>query len=282
MKNKLTPFVKWAGGKTQLLPHLEELLPESYQTYYEPFIGGGALLLNLQPAKAVIGDVNEQLINIYKQIQMNVEDVIHEVNELDKLNCSVERYLSIRKYYNEKKIANHVLDAETAALMIWLNKHCFNGLYRTNSTGFFNVPWNKKEIGHSIVEENLRNIAEYLNTADITIQAKDFEETCKSAKPGDFIYFDSPYIPVSATASFTDYTKDGFTGKDHVRLAQLFKDISKKGILSMLSNHNVPLIYELYEGFHIEAVSVHRMINRDASKRTGKEVIITNYLIHGL
>ncbi len=280
MKYNLTPFIKWAGGKTQLLPRLKERLPQSYNTYYEPFVGGGALFLSIQPKQLIISDINEQLINVYKQIQTNVNDVISEVNKLDAPLCTQERYLEIRKYYNEKKIIPRELDAETAALMIWLNKHCFNGLYRVNNNGLFNVPWNKKETGKSIDEENLYHISEYLSSADVRILVSDFEETCKSAKSSDFVYFDSPYIPVSITASFTDYTKHGFPSVDHERLAALFKELSNKNIKCMLSNNNVPLVYELYDGFYIEPINVHRMINRDASKRTGKEVIITNYSVN--
>lgn len=273
---KMSPFVKWAGGKKQLLDKLKERAPITFSTYYEPFIGGGAFLLDFQPRKAVINDVNEQLLNVYIQLKINAEAVITAVGKYDDAACDTEYYLSVREAYN-RKIAAHELDAECAAIMIWINKHCFNGLYRVNSKGLFNVPYNNKNGGSSIDAKNLRAIGQYLREAEIEIRQKDFEAACADVKPGDFVYFDSPYVPISETANFTDYTKDGFALEDHKRLAELFRRLDAMGVYVMLSNHNVPLVHELYSGFKIEAVDVRRNINRDASKRIGKEVIITNY-----
>jgi DNA adenine methylase len=276
MNERLTPFVKWAGGKKQLLAQLIARMPEYSGTYYEPFIGGGAMLLALQPQRAVMNDVNAQLLNIYIQLKQNAENVIAEVEKLDTVVCNREYYLSVRKQYNQK-IADNILDPECAALMIWLNKHCFNGLYRVNSKGLFNVPYNNKTKGPSIDAHNLRRMGQYLNDADVEIRHGDFEAACHDVKAGDFVYFDSPYIPVSATSNFTDYTKNGFSFDEHRRLADLFRHLDEKYVHLMLSNHDVPLIYEWYEGFHIEAIRVRRAINRDGTKRMGKEVIVTNH-----
>lgn len=276
MEFKIGPFVKWAGGKKQLLERLEARMPATYERYYEPFIGGGALLLDLRPERAVINDTNEQLLNVYRQLKADADAVISAVNVLDAKPCDVDRYMEARKDYNAK-IQAHELDAECAALMIWLNKHCFNGLYRVNSKGLFNVPYNHREGGVSIDATNLRNIGLYLRSKDVEIRRGDFEAACFDAHSGDFVYFDSPYVPVSKTANFTDYTKNGFSLKDHQRLAVLYRRLSEQGIQVMLSNHNVPLVHELYSGFTIEQVDVRRAINRNASKRSGKEVIITNY-----
>jgi len=274
---KMGPFVKWAGGKKQLLEKLHDRVPNKYGTYYEPFIGGGALLLNEKPGNAVIGDVNEQLINVYLQIQKDPRAVIHAVSSIDESGaCDKDYYMLIRERYN-KKISAHELDAECAGLMIWINKHCFNGLYRVNSKGLFNVPYNNKQTGKSIDEANIMSIGYYLQNSKVEILCQDFETVCESVKAGDFVYFDSPYIPVSETAYFTDYTKDGFSFEDHKRLAELYKRLDALGAMVMLSNHNVDLVYELYDGFKIETVDVRRSINSDASKRVGKEVIITNY-----
>ena len=273
---KMHPFVKWAGGKKQLLDKLYNRTPNSFGTYYEPFIGGGAMLFDLRPEKAVVSDVNEQLINTYLQIQKDARTVIRYVNELDEGPCDKDYYFAMREKYNEK-IASHQLDAECAALMIWINKHCFNGLYRVNKKGLFNVPYNNKQLGKSIEEANIMSIGYYLENNKIEIKCQDFEETCEGVKKGDFVYFDSPYLPVSETARFTDYTKDGFTMDDHERLAKLYKRLDALGAKVMLSNHDVDLVYELYDGYKIEQVDVKRAINSDASKRTGKEVIITNY-----
>ena len=275
-KLRINPFIKWVGGKRQLLEILRERMPKTYGRYYEPFIGGGALLLDVQSKNAVINDVNEQLLNVYRQLKADAEAVISILRELDSVECDKEHYLKKRTEYN-KKIAAHILDAECAALTIWINKHCFNGLYRVNSKGLFNVPYNNKIGGVSMNEENLRTIGLYLNSGNIEIREGDFETACADAKAGDFVYFDSPYIPVSETANFTDYTKDGFSYEDHCRLAELSKRLDNAGVKIMLSNNDVDLVHELYDGFKIKGVDVKRAINRDASKRTGKEVIITNY-----
>ena len=205
MGKKMSPALKWAGGKTQLLEHIAENMPAEYNNYYEPFIGGAAVLFAISPKRAFINDVNEQLISLYTQLKDNVESVISKVNEMDAVPCTKELYYSIREQYNTK-ISNHILDAECAALMIWINKHCFNGLYRINSKGLFNVPYNNKKSGKSIDENNIRAISEYLRSADIRITCLDFEKACDGVTYGDFVYFDSPYVPESVTASFTDYT----------------------------------------------------------------------------
>lgn len=275
---KMGPFVKWAGGKSQLLDKLHDRVPNSYGAYYEPFIGGGALFLREKPAVAFINDINEQLINIYRQLKADPREVIRAIRKLDDGPCDKEHYLKMRDRYNEK-IREHEIDLECSALMIWLNKHCFNGLYRVNKKGEFNVPYNNNQKGKSMDEVNLMNIGYYLSHSNVSITCQDFEEACQKAQKGDFVYFDSPYIPVSVTANFTDYTSDGFEYKDHVRLAELYKKLSDKGVKVMLSNHDVPLVYELYDGFKIENVEVNRAINSDAKKRKGKEVIITNYEI---
>lgn len=273
---KMSPFVKWAGGKTQLFDKLKERAPAAFGTYYEPFVGGGAFLLGLQPGRAVINDVNEQLLNTYVQLKIDAEAVIAAVGTYDAAVCEADYYRSVREAYN-RKIAARELDAECAAMMIWINKHCFNGLYRVNSQGLFNVPYNNKNGGSSIDAENLRAIGRYFREREIEIRRGDFEAACADVKSGDFVYFDSPYVPVSETANFTAYAKDGFSPCDHRRLAELFRRLDSMGVYVMLSNHDVPLVRELYRGFSIEAVDVRRSINRDASKRVGKEVIITNY-----
>ena len=273
---QMSPVLKWAGGKTQLLAPITARMPKTYNRYYEPFIGGGAVWLAVTPKQAIINDTNEQLINLYRQMKENAQAVITFVNELDSVPCDKDFYYSTRERYNGK-IASCALDAECAALMIWINKHCFNGLYRVNGKGLFNVPYNNKISGKSIDENNLAAIADYMKNADVSITCCDFEEVCEGVRTGDFVYFDSPYVPVSNTADFTDYTKDSFLLEDHKRLASLFRRLDSVGALIMLSNSDVPLVHELYSGFKIQSIDVKRMINRNASKRTGKEVLITNY-----
>ncbi len=272
----MSPVLKWAGGKSQLLSAIVERMPQSYSTYYEPFLGGAALLLNVAPKKAVVNDINAQLVNLYCQIRDNTDEIISLVSELDEARCSSEFYYEIREKYN-RKLKMEILDVECAAYMIWINKHCFNGLYRVNSQGLFNVPYNNKVIGKSISEENLRAIGHYLKVSDVDIICGDFETSCNNVNPDDFVYFDSPYVPEGETADFTSYTKNGFPYEEHIRLANLFKRLNAQGTKLMLSNNDVPLVRELYKDFNIQHLDVKRMINSNASKRTGKEVLITNY-----
>lgn len=276
MKDSLSPFVKWAGGKGQLLDRLIARMPSEYNHYFEPFIGGGAMLLTLNPEQAMINDVNAQLVNAYRQLKQDAHAVVDAISTYEAIPCTKALYIDMRNKYNEK-IEAGILDTECAALMIWINKHCFNGLYRVNSKGFFNVPYNNNVNGKSCDRDNLLGIGNYLKQNDVRILQGDFEAACEGVTTGDFVYFDSPYVPISDTANFTDYTKDGFSYEDHVRLSELFKELDKRGAYVMLSNHDVPLVHQLYEGFSIESTAVKRMINSDASKRDGKEVIITNY-----
>lgn len=275
-ENPMWPVLKWAGGKTQLLDAISARMPTVYNDYYEPFIGGGSVLLFLRPEKAYINDTNEQLINLYIQIRDNAESVIEVVTELDSSPCDKEMYYKIRERYNTK-ITSNELDFECAALMIWINKHCFNGLYRVNGKGTFNVPYNNRIAGNSIDDVNLMRISEYLREAEVQISCSDFEDACKKVKENDFVYFDSPYVPQSETADFTDYTKDGFSLRDHERLADLFRRLDRIGAKVMLSNNDVQLVHELYSGYEIQHLDVRRMINSNASRRKGREVLITNY-----
>ena len=272
----MTPVLKWAGGKSQLLEPIRAHMPKRYNTYYEPFLGGGAVFLDIAPQRAVINDTNEQLINLYRQIRAASGEMAEKIAALDAVPCDRTYYLNIREAYN-RKITGHELDAECAALMIWLNKHCFNGLYRVNSRGLFNVPYNNAVKIQSVDRENLLTIGTFLQSAEIAISCADFEEACRTVSAGDFVYFDSPYVPVSRTADFTGYTKNGFPWADHERLAALFRRLDRVGACVMLSNNDVPPVRDLYSGYCIRPLAVKRMINRDAAKRRGREVIITNY-----
>lgn len=272
----ISPILKWAGGKTQLLEQIIENMPSSYNNYYEPFLGGGALLFNVKPNKAFVNDVNRQLINLYRQLKTAGNSVVEKILEMDSVLCSKEIYYEIREKYNKKILAEE-FDVDCAAFMVWINKHCFNGLYRVNKKGLFNVPYNNKLNGKSIDEKNAFAMSEYLNSSDISISCTDFEKACEGVKKGDFVYFDSPYVPESETASFTSYTEGGFSKGDHERLAVLFKKLDGIGAKIMLSNNDVSFIRFLYSGYNIKSIDVKRMINRNANKRTGKEVLITNY-----
>ena len=275
-KKGMAPVLKWAGGKTQLIEIIAAKVPHMYNNYYEPFVGGGAVLFTISPQQAFINDINRQLMNLYMQLKVAANSVIEIVNEMDSAPCSRELYYSMRDRYNVK-VMEQEFDLECAALMIWINKHCFNGLHRVNKQGFFNVPYNNKVSGKSINEDNIRSISDYLNSANIEMTCLDFEEACDGVSAGDFVYFDSPYVPESATASFTNYTVEGFNLADHMRLAALFRRLDAVGAKVMLSNNDVPLVHELYAGYNIQSGDVKRMINSNADRRTGREVLITNY-----
>jgi DNA adenine methylase len=271
----MKPIIKWVGGKTQLLSQIKERLPKEFNTYYEPFLGGAAVLLELNPTNSVVSDINPELINMYLQVRDHVDDVIEFLTILDNQHEiwsePKEYYYMVRGNFNE---CLGVGSAKQAARFIYLNKHCFNGLYRVNKKGQFNVPFNGKLSGWSVDPDHLREVSTRLK--DVDIRCGSFEDTVKDAGPDDLVFFDSPYAPLNPT-SFVDYTKEGFDYEDHVSLAAMFKVLTNKGCKCILTNHDTPLIRELYKDYTIEVVDVRRSINRNGSDRTGKEVIITNY-----
>lgn len=274
--SSVAPFVKWAGGKRQLIPQIRERMPEKYNDYYEPFVGGGAVIFDLLPTNALINDINKALINTYRTICNEPDAFLKEVNRLDNdmWEDGKKYYYSIREHYNDKLMRSEY-DVELAALFVFINKHCFNGLYRVNSKGLFNVPYNNSR-RVSVDEDVIIATSEYLR--GVTIIDGDFEQSCKNAKKGDFVFIDSPYAPLNP-ASFESYTKEGFDIESHKRLAKLYDELTARGCYCMLTNHNTELINELYgnKDYKIDVVSVKRMINSDASNRVGEEVIICNY-----
>lgn len=275
MVNKnVAPFVKWAGGKRQLLSYIQDLMPKKYNNYYEPFIGGGAVLFHFMPQKAIINDINKALINVYNQIKYHPYELIQYLTKIDN-NIPVEHklyYYKQRKQFNDK-IIKEEYDLELAALFIYLNKHCFNGLYRVNSKGLFNVPYNNSNAS-SFDTENILAVAKYLQK--ITILEGDFETACAGAVKDDFIFFDSPYAPLNDN-SFEAYTKEGFDIESHKRLAKLFTKLTKRGCYCMLTNHNTDFIENLYRDYSQKVIKVRRYINSNANNRKGEEIIITNY-----
>ena len=274
--SSVAPFVKWAGGKRQLITQIRERMPEKYNDYYEPFIGGGGVIFDLLPANALINDINKALINTYRTICNEPDAFLKEVNRLDNdmWEDGKKYYYTIREHYNDKLMRSEY-DVELAALFVFINKHCFNGLYRVNGKGLFNVPYNNSR-RVSVDEDVIIATSEYLR--GVTIIDGDFEQACKNAKKGDFVFIDSPYAPLNPT-SFESYTKEGFDIESHKRLAKLYDELTARGCYCMLTNHNTELINELYgnKDYKIDVVSVKRMINSDASNRVGEEVIICNY-----
>lgn len=272
----MNPFVKWAGGKRQLLPQLSTSLPKSFNRLYEPFVGGGALFMHLRQDNTVIGDMSKELYLAYKEIQKSPDVLIkkldnHESNHV--LNPS-EYYYQVRHLDREPGLGS-LTDVDVVARFIYLNKACFNGLYRVNSKGYFNVPFGKKKTVKTHDKDNLKELSEYLKES-VDIRYGDFKHTCNDISTGDFVFFDPPYDLLNET-TFEKYNANSFGKDGQIRLANFAKELDKKGVYFMVTNHNTPLINELYKDFNIQVVAVKRMINSDASNRVGEEVIITNY-----
>lgn len=278
VEDKLHPFVKWAGGKTQILQKIKALMPISYNDYYEPFVGGGALFFNVAPKTAFINDSNSELMLAYKCLTDDelYNLLLYKLQEHESKH-SDEYYYQIREF-DQLENFNELPIHERAARMIYLNKSCFNGLYRVNSKGFFNVPSAKKEKVITYDRDNMKSLRKYFKYNKISTTNCDFEEAVKNAKVGDFIYFDPPYDTWDERNSFTSYSKDTFGKDEQERLARVYKELSDKGVYVMLSNHNTKFINELYKDFKIHVINAKRMINSKGTERGAvEEVIITNY-----
>lgn len=274
----LQPFVKWAGGKRQLMDKLLEFMPKSFKRYYEPFVGGGALLLELAPSKATINDSNRELVYVYKCLRnKKLFDAFYKHCKHHEEMHSEEYYYQIRDLDRKKAAFAKMTMPEKAARCVYLNKACFNGLFRVNGNGYFNVPSGKKKKVKCFDEENIIALHKYFSKRKPVILNGDFARAVKTAKTGDFVYFDPPY-DVVGEQSFTSYTADGFGRKEQIRLRDLIRDLTERGVLVMASNANTPFIQEIYQGFNVHVVSAKRMINSNPDGRGDvEEVIITNY-----
>ncbi|HEM6237524.1 TPA: DNA adenine methylase [Streptococcus suis] len=272
----LQPFTKWTGGKRQLLPVIKSLMPDNYNSYFEPFIGGGAVFFELIPKKAIINDFNSELINCYRQIKDNPQKLIELLTKHQK-NNSKDYYLELRSVDRDDRI-HAMTDTERAARIMYMLRVNFNGLYRVNSKNQFNVPYGRYKNPKIVDSELILSISQYLNKNNIEILTGDFEKAVEDVGAGDFVYFDPPYIPLSETSAFTSYTHEGFSYEEQVRLRDVFRKLDKKGAYVMLSNSSSPLVEELYKGFNIHKVEAIRTNGAKASSR-GKisEFIVTNY-----
>lgn len=278
--NKLArPFLKWAGGKRQLIAEITKYTPRKYNTYYEPFLGGGALLFELQPKNAVISDSNSELINCYEVIRDQLNELIEDLRD-HKYKNEESYYYNIREWDRNFDEYKSMLPVKRASRIIYLNKTCYNGLFRVNSQGQFNVPFGKYKNPNVLDEAVLRAVSNYLGSKKVKILNTDFEKAVRSAKKDDFVYLDPPYDPVSDTASFTGYDVNGFNKDEQKRLKQVFDELTKRGCKVLLSNACTDFITNLYKDYTIgiEKVSATRAINSNAFKR-GKidEVLIRNY-----
>lgn len=272
LKSETYPIVKWVGGKRQLMFELIKNMPKSYNRYFEPFIGGGALFFELQPEQAYISDMNEELINLYSVVRDNVYELI---KDLSKHEVSKEYFLEIRNIDRTEQYTE-LSDVERASRFIYLNRTCFNGMYRVNSQGQFNVPFGHYKNPRIIDENNLLNCSELLKKTEI--KCADFSEILTKVKKGDLVYFDPPYVPLNDTSSFTSYTKDGFDINMQFKLRDVCDELDNKGVKFMLSNSDTKLVNELYVNYEIKKVFASRQINANADGR-GKitEVLVRNY-----
>ncbi len=271
---EVRPVLKWAGGKGKLLPELITRMPDEFNLYHEPFVGGAALFFALASRSLVsdsyLSDINPALIEVYSALRDQVDDVIALLRDH-------ERAHSQAYYYHVRALLPETLNlAERAARVLYLNKTCYNGLYRENRSGQFNVPFGRYKNPTICDELNLRAAAQVLQRAQIAV--RHFSDVLATARPGDFVYFDPPYQPISATSSFTAYHKYGFDERDQADLRDVFAELTRRGVRAMLSNSSAPLVHQLYAGFRVELVYAARAINSNAGAR-GKiaEVIICNY-----
>lgn len=278
------PFIKWVGGKGKLISELEKYFPKKINRYYEPFVGGGALFFYLQQTRNIsysqINDINHKLITAYNQIQRNPKKLILFLKKIEidykKLSLEEQReyFYKKREFYNKENLDK----LTTAAHLIFLNKTCFNGMYRENSKGEYNIPFGDQKNPNICDEENVMAVSKSLKNTKIT--SLPFEESIIDCQKGDFIYFDPPYYPINVTSNFTSYSKNSFGPKEQEKLRDVFVDLAKKGCNVMLSNSNTEFIISLYKDFNINEVYAARSINSKASKRGKiKEIVVTNYII---
>lgn len=276
--NKLvSPILKWAGGKRQLLPEISKYIPKRITTYYEPFVGGGAVLFDIQPPKAIINDINSELINLYQVVKDNVDDLIED---LKRHRNEANYFYEVRAWDRDLGFYSGLSNVERASRVHYLNKTCYNGLFRVNQAGQFNAPFGRYKNPNIINEVTLRAVSKYFNEANIIFKNTDFEDAVKGIRKGAFVYFDPPYDPVSDSANFTGYSMGGFDREEQKRLKKLCDRLNKRGIKFMLSNAATDFILDLYneEDYRIEIIQAKRVINSNGGARGEvDEVLVRNY-----
>lgn len=275
-KNKLVmPVVKWVGGKRQLLPELIPLLPERFPTYCEPFLGGGAMLFFRQPQRAIVNDVNGDLIRMYEVIRDDVEALILE---LEKHKNESEHFYKVRDWDRDKERYSSLSNIEKAARIIYLNKTCYNGLFRVNNAGEFNTPFGNYKNPNIVNAPTLRAVSDYFQKAEIEFSCRDYADVLAEISRGTFVYLDPPYDPVSDSANFTGYSRGGFCRDDQIRLRECCDDLTRRGIKFMLSNSSTEFIRGQYAAYNITIVQAKRAVNADAAGRGQvDEVVVRNY-----
>lgn len=275
-KNHLVaPVVKWVGGKRQLLDDLTPLLPKNITSYCEPFLGGGAVLFNLQPDIAYVNDINFELMQMYEVIRDHVDELIIALGEHPN---EEEHFYSVRDWDRNKEQYGQLTKVQKAARIIYLNKTCYNGLFRVNNAGEFNTPFGHYKNPNIVNAPTLKAVSAYFQKAQLTFSSVDYAEVLAGVEKGTFVYLDPPYDPVSDTANFTGYAKDGFDRLEQIRLRQCCDELNRRGIQFMLSNSATDFIKEQYAAYHITIVKAKRAINSNAAKRGQvDEVVVRNY-----
>jgi DNA adenine methylase len=275
-KNKLVaPVLKWVGGKRQLLDTLMPLRPDKFTTYCEPFVGGGALLFDLQPNTAYVNDINNELIRVYEIIKGDVEALI---TALQGFKNEADYFYAVRNWDRDKGNYSSLSDIEKAARILYLNKTCYNGLFRVNNAGEFNSPFGNYRNPNIVNAPTLRAVSSYLNTAAVHLTSLDYAEVLQALPKGTFVYLDPPYDPVSDTAGFTGYARGGFSRDEQIRLRECCDELNRRGLKFMLSNSATDFIKEQYAAYNITIVQAKRAINSDATKRGEvNEVVVRNY-----
>ena len=274
----LAPILKWVGGKRQLLPEIAKYVPDSYSLYVEPFLGGAAVLLHEQPAQARVNDSNAELINVYKCVKESASELIETLEEHAQRNAEQgsEYYYSVRALDRSEKY-RELSDVQRAARILYLNKTCFNGLFRVNSAGQLNVPYGKYKNPNIVYREQIFALEKYLNEAEVDMRCGDYKDCLVDLPQDGFVYLDPPYMPLSQTSSFTGYTQEGFGYQDQVTLRDECLKLREQGIAFLQSNSDCEAIRELYKDFEIHTVSARRAVNSKAAKRGS----ITEVLIRG-
>lgn len=271
----LSPMLKWVGGKRQLLPQITPLLNKKCSVYVEPFIGGGAVLFYMQPKRAIINDYNKELINVYRVVRDNLDELLELLKIHEEKNSS-DYYYEIRALDREP-VFKTMSTIEKAARIIYLNKTCYNGLYRVNSSGQFNSPYGRYKNPNIVNEPVLKAVSKYFNTNAIEIHHGDYKEVLKNLDRQALVYFDPPYMPISSSSSFTGYTEGGFDYSQQMELKQECDKLTRQGIRFVQSNSDCEEIRELYRDYQIKIVKAKRAINSVAKKRGEiNEVLIYN------
>lgn len=271
------PILKWAGGKRQLLDEIDQRMPKKISYYVEPFIGGGAVLFDKQPQHGRINDCNEELINVYRVVRDNPDELIKElvIHEDKNSEMGSEWFYYVRGLDRESKFGE-LSNVEKAARIIYLNKTCFNGLFRVNSAGQINVPYGRYKHPNIVNEVGIKALHKYFNETDVDMRQGDFAECLKDLPKEAFVYLDPPYTPITATSAFTRYTQDGFGYDEQIRLRDECIKLREQGIHFLQSNSNCEEIRELYKDFKIETVAAKRYINSHGDRRGAvKEVLIS-------